>query len=232
MEINKKITYFAFGLHVLHRTPSSFPSTGNDFRRNDRKFKFTYLFPLIGAKEFECILKPWTFALWTPHKEHTESAIRNDHLSPCRFKCWTNLYSIGIRQPLAQLQCRYNIEMSRVSLLHARAKWDFRTDRNQGCIWNLAIDDIGFLPDIWSPNDTISGHVSRYRGCLLTRYRDMSDVTRHQVPISGTHPISGQRVTNIVNQIPDIWINTGYNIGCPDISDMISRYRCQYRVPI
>ncbi len=99
-------------------------------------------------------------------------------------------------------------------------------------IWNLAIPDIGFLPDIGSPTDTISGHLSRYRSLLLTRYRDMSDVTRYRVPISGTHPISGQHVTDIVNYIPDIGINIGHNIGCPDIGDMISRYRCQYRVPI
>ncbi len=38
---------------------------------------------LIGGKE--CILKPRTFVLWTPHKEHTDSAIRKDHLAPCRF---------------------------------------------------------------------------------------------------------------------------------------------------
>jgi hypothetical protein len=42
--------------------------------------------------------------------------------------------------------------------------------------------DIGFLPDIGSvdigsPTDTISGHVSRYRGFLLTRYRDMSNAS-------------------------------------------------------
>ncbi len=43
-------------------------------------------------------------------------------------------YSIGIRQPLAQLQCRYNVEIPRVSLPNDRAKWlgdrhgDFRTD--------------------------------------------------------------------------------------------------------
>ncbi len=56
--------------------------------------------------------------------------------------------------------------------------------------------------------------------------------TRYRVPISGTHPISGHPVTDIVVHIPDIWINIGYNIGCPDIGDMISRYQCQYRVPI
>jgi hypothetical protein len=99
-------------------------------------------------------------------------------------------------------------------------------------IWNLAIPYIWFLPDLRLPTDTISGHVSRYRGFLLTRYRDMSDVTRYRVPISGTHPISGRHVTDIVNYIPDIGINIGYNIGCPDIGDMISRYRCQNRVPI
>jgi hypothetical protein len=84
---------------------------------------------LIGVKE--CILKPRTFVLWTPHKEHTESAIRKDHLAPCRFKCWTNQISIGISQPLAQLQCRYNVEIPRVSLHVAGAKWDFRTDSCQ-----------------------------------------------------------------------------------------------------
>ena len=101
-------------------------------------------------------------------------------------------------------------------------------------IWNLAKPDIGVFPDIGSPTDTISGHMSRYRGFLLTRYRDMSHVTRYRVPISGTYPtrISGHHVTDIVNHIPDIGINIGYNIGCPDIGDMISRYRCQYRVPI
>ena len=35
-----------------------------------------------------------------------------------------------------------------------------------------------------------------------------------------------------VYRIPDVGINIGINIGCPDIGDMISRYRCQYRVPI
>ena len=99
-------------------------------------------------------------------------------------------------------------------------------------IWNLAKPDIGVFPDIGSPTDTISGHMSRYRGFLLTRYRDMSHVTRYRVPISGTYPISGHHVTDIVNHIPDIGINIGYNIRCPDIGDMISRYRCQYRVPI
>ena len=41
---------------------------------------------LIGVKA--CILKLQTFVLWTPHKEHTESAncaIRLEHLAPCRF---------------------------------------------------------------------------------------------------------------------------------------------------
>jgi hypothetical protein len=97
-------------------------------------------------------------------------------------------------------------------------------------IWNLAIPDIGFLPDIGSPTDTISGHVSRCRGFLLTQYRDISDVTRYRVPIS-SHPISGHHVT-IVNYIPDIGINIGYNIGCPNMGDIISQYQCQYRVPI
>ena len=60
---------------------------------------------LIGVNA--CILKPRTFVLWTPHKEHTESAIRWKHLAPCRFKCWTNLYSICISQPLKQLTSRY-----------------------------------------------------------------------------------------------------------------------------
>ena len=58
-----------------------------------------------GVKE--CILKPRTFVLWTPHKEHTESAIHWKHLAPCRFKCWTNQISIGISQPLKQLTSRY-----------------------------------------------------------------------------------------------------------------------------
>jgi hypothetical protein len=106
----------------------------------------------------------------------------------------------------------------------------------RGVIWNLATQDIWFLPDIslMSPNDPISGHVSRYRVFLLIRYRDIWDVTRYRAPISDTYPISGHHVTDNVNQIPDIRIHIGYNIGSPDIGDMtqISRYRSQYRVPI
>ncbi len=109
---------------------------------------------------------------------------------------------------------------------------DSDSAKGQAPNWNLAIPDIGVLPDIGSPTDTISDYVSRYRGLLLTRYRDMSHGTRYRVPISGTHPISGHHVTDIVIHIPDIGINIGYNIGCPDIGDIISRYRCQYRVPI
>ncbi len=89
---------------------------------------------MIGVKA--CILKPRTFVLWTPHQEHTESAIRKDHLAPCRFKCWTNLYSSDISQPLAQLQRRYNVEIPRVSRHVGRLKWDFRTDSL--LLWNLA----------------------------------------------------------------------------------------------
>ncbi len=82
---------------------------------------------------------------WTPHwhnlKEHTKSAIRKDHLAPCRFNCWTNQISIGISQPLAQLQRRYNVEIPRVSLPDVRAKWDFkfrvRTDRVNSVTVNL-----------------------------------------------------------------------------------------------
>jgi hypothetical protein len=57
-------------------------------------------------------------------------------------------------------------------------------------------------------------------------------VTQYRVPRSGTHPISDHHDTFFVNHIPDIGINVGYNIGCPYISDMISRCWCQYRVPI
>ncbi len=73
---------------------------------------------LIGVKEriLKQLPPSWTFVLWTPHKEHTESATRKDHLAPCRFKCWTNLYSIGISQPLAHLQRSYNVEIPCVSL--------------------------------------------------------------------------------------------------------------------
>ncbi len=81
---------------------------------------------MSGAKSWDLNFR--TYALWTPHKEHTKSAIRKNHLAPCRFKCWTNQISIGISQPLAQLQCRYNVEIPRVSLNVAGAKWDFRTD--------------------------------------------------------------------------------------------------------
>ncbi len=67
--------------------------------------------------------------------EHTESEFREEHLAPCRFNSRTNLYSIGIRQPLAQLQCRYNVEIPRVSLPDDRLKWDFRTDRITYTAW-------------------------------------------------------------------------------------------------
>ena len=86
---------------------------------------------MSGAKPWD--LKLRTYALWTPHKEHTKSAIRKDHLAPCRFNCWTNQISIGISQPLAQLQCRYNVEIPRVSLHLGQAKWDFRTDS----LWHI-----------------------------------------------------------------------------------------------
>jgi hypothetical protein len=88
-------------------------------------FDFKFM-GLTGVKA--CILKPQIFFLWIPHKEHTESANRLEHLAPCRFKFWTNLYSIGIRQPLAQLTSCYKGEISRVSLHVGRLKWDFRTD--------------------------------------------------------------------------------------------------------
>ena len=105
--------------------------------------------------------------------------------------------------------------------LHSLLEAPGRERRERESIWNLAKPDIGVFPDIGSPTDTISGHMSRYRGFLLTRYRDMSHVTRYRVPISGTYPISGHHVTDIVNHIPDIGINIGYNIRCPDIGDMI-----------
>ncbi len=82
---------------------------------------------MSGAKSWD--LKLRTYALWTPHKEYTKSGIRKDNLSPCRFICWTNQISIGISQPLTQLQRHYNVEIPRVSLPNDRAKWDFRTDR-------------------------------------------------------------------------------------------------------
>ncbi len=72
----------------------------------------------------------FAYFAYSTHRKilHTESAIHKDHLAPCRFKCWTNQISIGISQPLAQLQCSYNVEIPRVSLPNDRAKWDFRTD--------------------------------------------------------------------------------------------------------
>ena len=94
-----------------------------------------------------------------------------------------------------------------------------------GFIWNLAIPDIGFLPDIVSLINTISGYMSRYRVFPLTRYRDMQGLTRYQYRYRVPYPISGQKVADIVHFIPDIGINIGYKIGCPDIGDMISRYR-------
>ncbi len=99
-------------------------------------------------------------------------------------------------------------------------------------IWNLAKPDIDFFPDIGYSYDPISGHVSRYRVFFSTRYRDMTHMTRYRVHISGIYPILGHHVTDISDHIPDIGINIGYNIGCSDIGDIISRYRYQYRVPI
>ncbi len=81
---------------------------------------------MSGAKSWD--LKLRTYALWTPHRKHTESAICKDQLAPCRSKSWTNQISIGISQPLAQLQRCYNVEIPRVSLPDSGAKWDFRTD--------------------------------------------------------------------------------------------------------
>ncbi len=69
-----------------------------------------------------------------------------DHLAPHRFKCWTNQISIGISQPLAQLQRRYNVEIPRVSLPDDRLKWDFRTDSEN---WRLPVN-LGCEPLIWS----------------------------------------------------------------------------------
>ncbi len=52
--------------------------------QTDQKFKFIlFHFPSPGVKA--CTLKPRTVALWTPHKEHTESANRWKHLAPSRF---------------------------------------------------------------------------------------------------------------------------------------------------
>ncbi len=97
-------------------------------------------------------------------------------------------------------------------------------------IWNLAKPDIGGFPDIGSPTDTISGYVSRYRGCLLTRYRDMSHVTRsYRVHwhISGTYPISGHHVTDIVNHIPDIGINIAL-ASCSACNGHVISESCNY----
>ena len=87
-----------------------FPSPPSRRCRSDRTFKFIlFYFPilrLIGVKA--CILKPQTFALCTPSKEHAESAICKDHLAPCRLKCWTNQISIGnISQPLSVLKSHF-----------------------------------------------------------------------------------------------------------------------------
>ncbi len=57
-------------------------------------------------------------------------------------------------------------------------------------------------------------------------------IFQEYVRISNFYGFQMHHVTDIVNHIPDIGINIGYYIGCPDISDMISRYQCQYRVPI
>ena len=75
---------------------------------------------MSGAKSLD--LKRQTYTLRTPHKEHTQSEFRIKHLAPCRLNSRTNLYSIGIRQPLARLQRRHNIEIPRVSLPDGRAK--------------------------------------------------------------------------------------------------------------
>ncbi len=60
----------------------------------------------------------------------------------------TNQISIGITQTLTPLTSRYKGEMSRVSLLLAESKWDFRTDR----VWAWLSDH----DSIWNPF-TVSG---------------------------------------------------------------------------
>ncbi len=112
---------------------------------------------MSGAKSWD--LKLRTYALWTPHKEHTKSVIRKDRLAPCRFNCWMNQISIGISQPLAQLQRLYNVEIPLVSLHVGQAKWDFRTDRFcilQHIIWHILhiwnpvhLDRIGQIGTYW-----------------------------------------------------------------------------------
>jgi hypothetical protein len=83
-------------------------------------------------------------------------------------------------------------------------------------IWGFHMPNIGFLPDIGSPTAPISGHVSL----------SFDPISGHVAcdPISGTYigytPDIGHHVTDIVNHIPDIGINIGYNIGCPN-----TRYR-------
>ncbi len=102
----------------------------------DLKFKFIrFYFPRCQGIDsgIRMYFKPSDLFLWSPQKEHsavqhTESAIHKEHLAPCRFKCWTNLYSIGTSQPLTQLQSRYNVEIRRVSLPNDQEKWDFRMD--------------------------------------------------------------------------------------------------------
>ncbi len=102
-------------------------------------------------------------------------------------------------------------------------------------IWGFHMPNIGFLPDIRSPTAPISGHVSRYWGFLLTRYRDKSHVTRYLYRVHTRYRSSCHwyrkphtwyrdqyRVQYRVSRyrwhdIPISVSISGTNIGCPDI---------------
>jgi hypothetical protein len=81
---------------------------------------------LIGVKA--CILKPWTFVLWTPHKEHTESAIRKD--------ADLNVERIKFQLASANLSRNYNAAtMSKSLVFHctALADWNETSERIDLC---------------------------------------------------------------------------------------------------
>ncbi len=143
---------------------------------------------MSGAKSWD--LKLRTYALWTPHKEHTESAIRKDNLAPCRFKCWTNQISIGISQPLAQLQRRYNVEIPRVSLQVGGLKWDFRTDIHRHCHCYDILTSMTILWPYYHTIMTTSQHFYHYIITILSHYYDriITIMTGYMHPVSQPVP--------------------------------------------
>ncbi len=128
-----------------------------------------------------------------------------DHLAPCRFKCWTNQISIGISQPLAQLQRRYNVEIPRVSLHVVRLKWDFRTDRYS--INKISIYHIyqWYIPNIYQVYDIIE-----VKGFMWTCICDIPSINLIYISINSIYQVYTWYIPCIylsyddIQYIPDI----------------------------